>query len=911
MLYEYNIVFGLKSLYGILIFIKKIKDIEKKNMLTDYIKDLLMNNIKTPYLTNCINEKSNIVEKVEIKSENNSYIKLKNEEFRFTNSNLIFINNDLAYLLNENKTLYKLHRLNENKNKYNIVETNEKFLNDDNTFIFSLEKEYLFGFNSDEFGKTQKCIKLLKSEHTKKNITKLEIKMDDISKKIFYESITKPNEIINDIYLSLLSFDEDEKISFLNNYLPNTEIYNNNIAIFQYNNYLYVLHPIYKKNNNSNNEKYYFFSNKFIYVFDQFEIYLNHNKIKVKDDNILYIDYKESFIVKTPLENISLLQDDEKKSNNKFNIDEILKNIKNKNKLILINNNLCFTDTCNNFYDIKNKKISCFETESNENNLVKDISNESKDYLSKSIIAQYDNSIIYLTLLDATLYNPLEIKEKEYIINNNYYKNNIFCKNKNYLKQIIDNMNKVFLKNKKNLTKANNDIFKEIFQTFDDNEEIESSIDKDEEKKDNNINKINESNEDFSNYILSYLCNNIMEANDLNEINNNFEKIKKSENPELFQITKYLKRPFTINIDFPTIKMIEDLIIICLENNKNKNENNLNIFCLLLILDHHLSYLSSLKINSKFLFGNIKNIEILISLLKKIINMNKEYQNICFSLLIKIISITEDYPNDKLNLLFKEILLPIEFIDNPEQLLFYIEVFKYANYSKINMKTLITNESSKKFILDLINIMLENENIINLSYISEFFNEFILFYNNIISYILVNIKGTTFSYFVHALLNIYYNNINEEKIKNPKILKPLIYHLITQCLNNYKLLQNDFYLQNWSYIYDILYILQKIRYSISLNNQLNEYFNNKKDFILDTFNFSSEFPGNKYKEIYFGKLSCDQPFNEEENNKNKEKEEKNVINTNENKTNIIYMQFISILKSQTQFNKKTSTNNIL
>jgi hypothetical protein len=39
LLYEYTIVFGLKSLYGILIFIKKIKEIEKKNMLTDYIKD--------------------------------------------------------------------------------------------------------------------------------------------------------------------------------------------------------------------------------------------------------------------------------------------------------------------------------------------------------------------------------------------------------------------------------------------------------------------------------------------------------------------------------------------------------------------------------------------------------------------------------------------------------------------------------------------------------------------------------------------------------------------------------------------------------------------------------------------------------------------------------------------------------
>ena len=351
-----------------------------------------------------------------------------------------------------------------------------------------------------------------------------------------------------------------------------------------------------------------------------------------------------------------------------------------------------------------------------------------------------------------------------------------------------------------------------------------------------------------------------------------------------------------------------------MEKNENIKEENLNIFCLLLILDHHLEYLSSLKINSKFLFGNIKNLEILISLLKKIINKNKDYQNICFSLLIKILSITEDYPNDKLNLLFKEILFPINFIDNPEKLLFYIEVFKYANYSKNNMKTLITNESSKQFILDLIDTLLINENIINLSYISEFFNEFILFYNNIISYILVNINGTTFSNFVNVLLNLYNKNLNEEKIKNPKILKPLIYHLITQCLNNYKLLPNDFYLQNWSYIYDILFALQKIRNNITLDNHLDKDLNNKKDFILDTFNFSSDFPGNKYKEIFFGKLSYDQSLEDEENNKKKENEN-NIINTNTNEKkpdgNNIYMQLICISKSQNQFNKKTSTNSII
>ena len=68
----------------------------------------------------------------------------------------------------------------------------------------------------------------------------------------------------------------------------------------------------------------------------------------------------------------------------------------------------------------------------------------------------------------------------------------------------------------------------------------------------------------------------------------------------------------------------------------------------------------------------------------------------------------------------------------------------------LNMKTLITTEISNKFIIDLIEIMLKNENEINISYINEFFTEFILFYNNMISYLLVNINGITFSNFISA-----------------------------------------------------------------------------------------------------------------------------------------------------------------
>ena len=923
LLYEYTIVFGLKSLYGILIFIKKIKEIEKKSMLTDYIKDLLMNNIKTSLSSNYIKEKNNLIEKVKYNNEEKSYIKLGYDDFHFSNSNLVFINNDVAYFLNENNTLFKLYRLNETKNKISIIETKDKFLDDSNVILFSLEKEYLFGFNNSEFGKSQNCIKLLKVEHDDKN-KNIVMQMDEKSKKLLTESVQKSKEINDEIYLNLFSFDENDKKLFLIKYSPITDKNSSSIAIFQYGTSLFILHPIYKKNtninqsNNNENEnklnnnlsKDYYFSEKYIYSLDEFEIFTNQNKIKNVDENKLYINYKNSVIIRKNIENICLENDNK----SKMNIDDILSHLKNKNKFIMINDFLCFTDTCQNFYDIKNKKICFGEKEEKESVLIKDILDTNKDDLVNSIISQYDDSVFFYKLVKTTINNVQEIKEFEYKINNNYINTNIFLKNKNLINKIKNNVNLMLSKNKKSsLHNKEKDIFKEIFQTFDD-EDIDEVNEL--EKKENKINNKNDENYNFIEFILSYLCSTILENNDLMEISKNIAEKKDDEN--LFQIIKFLKRPYTINIDYPTIKLIEDLIISFSENNEKEN---INIFCLLFILDYHLTFLSSLKINSKFLFGNIKNIENLISLLKNICDKNKDYKIFCHSLLIKILIITEDYPQEKLNLLLKEILFPIDFIGTPESLSFYENVFLYGNYSKINMKTLITTESSNKFIIDLIDLMLKNENEINISYINEFFTEFILFYNNMISYLLVNINGITFSNFVNKILNLLSKNLTEEKIKTQKILKPLLYYLINQCLNNYKLLPNDFYLQNWSYIYNILFFIQKLRNKNSPKDNSCPDSSNKKDFILDTFNFSAEFPNNKYKEFIFGKLSYEQSF-EEENKKNEIKEgaksnediKTNSINTNspngKNK-NTIYIQLLCINKSQSQYTKKSNNNNIL
>ena len=114
LVYEYNIVFGLKSLLGILSFIKKINDIDNKGMLSNNIINVLMNKIKIPNLSNLLNEK---IEKIQINSEFKSYIKFSSDELNFINSHFIFINKDIAYLLNEKNVLYKFYKTADNKNK--------------------------------------------------------------------------------------------------------------------------------------------------------------------------------------------------------------------------------------------------------------------------------------------------------------------------------------------------------------------------------------------------------------------------------------------------------------------------------------------------------------------------------------------------------------------------------------------------------------------------------------------------------------------------------------------------------------------------------------------------------------------------------------------------------------------------
>ena len=893
LIYDYNIVFGLKSLFGILNLIKKINDIESKGMLNNNIINLLKNKLKTPNLSNLLKER---IEQIENDTEIKSYIKLSPLEFNFNNSHFIFINKDIAYLLNENNLLYKIYRTEDVKNKYSIVESNNNFVKSDSDSTLSLitlDKEYLFGFDSNEFGKGENVIKLLLQEHHSSN-KKIQIKMDEISQKILTKSIEKSNEVVNDIYLNLFNFETKEKEQFLKLYIPNSENNNSLISITQNNSSLYILHPIYKKQISKNKQQEniqinsFFFSGNYIYILDEFELSMSHNSIKEDDESFLNINHKYSYIIKTSNDNLNVFEEEEqKKIKEKYNIDDILKNIKNKNKIIIINNYLCFTNKCEKFLDLNKNKISIFDNESNENDFIKNISNLNKDV---SIIVNYENSIFSLELVKTTLNNVQEIQENEYIVNNKHYKNNIFMKKKNEINKIRNIMNKIFFKNKGFNNDQKEDILKEIFQTFDEEENIF--------KDNNDINEGNNLKENISNYILSDLFNITQEINDINEINDN---ITESDDSEAYNLIKYLKRPFIINIDFPTIKLIEDLIIFNLEKSKDLDEGNLNIFCLLCILDNHLSYLNSLKINSKFLFGNMKNIESLIQLLKQIYEKNKDYKNICSAIIIKILCITEDYPTEKINKLYQEILYPIDFIENPDYLYLYIQFFLYAKYSKFNMKKIFSNEILYKFVIDLIDELLKNEKVINISCISEFFNEFIFFYNSLISYILAHVNGIKFSNFINSILSLFVKNITDEKITTPKILQPLLYNLIIQCLNNYKLLPKDFYLQNWSLFYDILYQVQRIRNLDFSKNDKDINNLDKKDFILDTFNFCSEFTNNKSKEYLFGKAT----------NEQQKEDKENEINTNSKDTKSIYLSLLVITKTESKYTKNAQSNNII
>ena len=912
LVYEYNIVFGLKSLLGILSFIKKINDIDNKGMLSNNIINVLMNKVKIPNLSNLLNEK---IEKIQINSEFKSYIKFSSDELNFINSHFIFINKDIAYLLNEKNVLYKFYKTADNKNKYNIIEINNNIITNEKISLITLEKEYLFGFDNNEFGKGENVIKLLHKEH-KSSERKTQIKMDEISIKILTKSLINSNEIINNIYLNLLNFEGEEKSQFLESYLPVSDIDSSLIAIGQKSSNLFILHPIYKKqiNKNSNNSQnknniinQYFFSENYVYALDEYELDLEHQTIKEEVENILYINYKRSYIIRTSLDTFNAFEEEEKnKIKAKYKVDDILNIIKNKNKFIFINNYLCFTDTCQKFFDINKNKICIFDEELNENELIKDMKEKSKD---SSIIISYENSIFYLNLIKTTINNVQEILETEYKIKNKFYTNLIFSKKRNRITQIQKIINKIFFNNKSLFNDQKEDILKEIFQTFEEEENIS--------KENNIINEENHLKENISNYILSNLFILTQELNDIDEIENNINKLKSSDESEIFNITKYLKRPFTINIDYPTIKLIEDIVGYNLEK-ENSDETNINNFCLLFVLDNHLSYMNSLKINSKFLFGSQKNIEILIDLLKKISAKNNEFKDICSSLIIKILSITEDYPVDKITSLFKEILYPVEFMKNEEILYLYIHFFQYANYSKYNMKTIVSNEVSNKFIFDLIDNLLTNEKTINLSSISTFFNEFILFFNNVISYTLTHLNGIKFSSFLNVILSICIKNLSEEKITKPKILQPLLYNLIIQCLNNYKLLPKDFYLQNWSLIYDILYKLQNIRNSDFSKNIKDTNSSSAKDFVLDTFNFYSEFTNNKYKEYFLNKSKSEKQNEEEKENISDKNNKENEINTsskNEDKdtkiNKAIYISLLAINKTQNPYTKNSSTNCVI
>ena len=276
--------------------------------------------------------------------------------------------------------------------------------------MITLEKEYLFGFDSNEFGKGENVIKLLKTEH-QSSISKNKIEMDETSKKIL---TNRTKEIINDIYLNLFNFETIEKEKFLNIYEPELENNNSLISITQNNSSLFILHPIYKKKSEKNNNKSkaeqinnYFFSENYIFVLDEFELYLHHQTIKEEDENILNINYKNSYILKTSLDTLNAFEEEEKKDiKEKYNIDEILNNIKNKNKFLISNKYLCFTNTCQKFFDMKKHKICIFDKELNENDLIKDISDANKE---NSIIVHYENSIFHFSL---SLYF---IKKKNFI----------------------------------------------------------------------------------------------------------------------------------------------------------------------------------------------------------------------------------------------------------------------------------------------------------------------------------------------------------------------------------------------------------------------------------------------------------------------------------------------------------------
>ena len=142
-----------------------------------------------------------------------------------------------------------------------------------------------------------------------------------------------------------------------------------------------------------------------------------------------------------------------------------------------------------------------------------------------------------------------------------------------------------------------------------------------------------------------------------------------------------------------------------------KNEEIL--FCLLMILDNHLTHMIEIKISSLAVFGSDKKVDDMISLLYFIGNKNSSIASLCYNLMIKLICISDFYEGEKLNNVIGNLFLkegPVKVEQIEEKFSIYKSLFTFLSLSKKNLDKFLTVEKGKELNRKLLEFVFEHEN---------------------------------------------------------------------------------------------------------------------------------------------------------------------------------------------------------
>jgi hypothetical protein len=591
------------------------------------------------------------------------------------------------YLFNKKSGLLKFY-FSENENficvnkNTNFISQENNLINDGNENYFSLVSlsNNLILINNNLFKKPNSKFKIFdKDTLTEKNI---KITFDEVANKIFnteeilplqvpkyYRNSSKLNSTINDSDL--------EKI------LPA------HLSVNFKNNYLYLTYPVLKIDDQDPDKEFYF-SKNYIYTCDIFML------SQQDQENSLQINYSKSVILKSIDKDSSTLDEIfESTIENKFN-----------NKFCILNGLLISFDE-----SLKYDLISESQLVGSSTKFIAGVdTNESLFVCNQGM----NDSILFLKFYEYSVEELEELKKISIIdVAGNislYSEHNNDLVYFDYLKEL-----KKFNQNEKSedidiidgkIKKSENkkDVFIEFFNTEDEEEISQINSMKDE----NNFNNI------YSEYLMFNLAilSNLKTKNSLNK---------------LTSITEKSKFPFLINLEYPSMRLLHDIILSDIQSLDGLQENLHNIYSSLILLKNHLYQVESMNFDLKLIFKNEEEIIKLIRTLMRIFDklslnikkpedfknkLEKDVLNLSIKIVFQIFSISylkdeviQSLLNEILNYSFQELDKQIDFVKNMilnEFLSFlsknnnFLILLKNSNFNSLYLETILKYYLSKE-----------------------------------------------------------------------------------------------------------------------------------------------------------------------------------------------------------------------